>query len=367
MLPPGLPLHLAFRRSLATENPGDWDATQRALVNYADARARRATWLRLTFWGLLLLMLFGGIALVFGAGPAWLDVRLFALFAFTALAQVELQRLRKRRRPWLLPQLIPKGLPESAWAFMKPLREGEQVAYWVDKRGQTRRVPVGMMEPPDALLLLSDDADLRAIGLPWPRDMDEPDVVVTVEASAPAAPPVQLAAADEPLELAGADADSSAGAAALAEPPADDAAQNMGRRGFIDRASSVYAQPYEAFRSAVAEQFDPDVAGADQADFHAILAIHAAWEKYPRTSSAADLIRMARRGFERDRASDPGVQHVQLPDDRSLRRLIREERREFVAIRKALGMPPKQRDTQQRPAKLRNAAPGLHDDARRSI
>jgi hypothetical protein len=367
MPPPEFPLQLAFRRSLGTDDAGDWDATQRALIAYADARARRATWLRLIFWGLLLLILFGGIALVFGSGPAWLDVCLFALFTFTALAQVELQRLRKRRRAWLLPPLMPKGLPESAWAFMKPFREGEQVAYWVDRRGQTRRVPVGMMEPPDALLLLSDDADLRAIGLPWPRDMDEPDVVLAVEASAPAAPPVPLAAADEPLELAGADADNSARAAALAEPPEDDAAENMGKRGFIDRASSVYAQPYEAFRPAVAEQFDPDLAGDSQADFYAILAIYAAWEKYPRTSSASDLIRKARRHFERKKASDSGVQHVQLPDDRSLRRLIREERREFVAIRKALGMPPKQRAAHQRPAKLRNAAPGLQDDVRRSI
>jgi hypothetical protein len=367
MQTPELPLHLAFRRSLGTDNAGDRDATQRALVNHAEARARRATWLRLTFWGLLLLILFGGIAHVFGAGPAWLDVRLFALFAVAALAQIELRRLRKRRRPWLLPQLSPEGLPESAWAFMKPFREGEQVAYWVDRRGQRRRVPVGMMEPPDTLLLLSDDADLREIGLPWPRDMDEPDIVVAVEASAAAAPPAELAAADERLELAGAEADNSARAAALAEPPEDGDADNMGRRGFIDRASSVYAQPYEAFRPAVAEQFDPDVAGAAQADFHAILAIHAAWEKSPRTANAADLIRRARGHFERNRASDPGVQHVRLPDDRSLRRLIREERREFGAIRKALGMPPRLQAAQQRPTKLRNAATGLPDDARRSI
>lgn len=101
MPPPGLPLHLAFWRSLGTENAGSWDATQRARVHYASARAWRATWPRLIFWGLLLLILFGGIALVLGAGPAWLDLRLFTLFALEALAQVEVQRLRKRRRPWL--------------------------------------------------------------------------------------------------------------------------------------------------------------------------------------------------------------------------------------------------------------------------
>ena len=141
----------------------------------------------------------------------------------------------------------------------------------------------------------------------------------------------------------------------------------MGKRGFIDRASSVYAQPLEAFRRAVAAQFDPDVAGDNQADFHAVLAIHEAWEKSPSINSATQLIQKARRRFENRKRTDPAVQHIILPDDRSLRRLIKEDTREFAAIRRDLGLPPKPRPMRRSSSKRRKGGAGLQDESRGSI
>jgi hypothetical protein len=352
---------------LGADNAGDWEVTQRALRRFANGRQWRTVWLQAFSGAVVLLMLLGFWALLLETGPEWLTPRLMALFLMVGLPLNELRQLKKRGRPLLLKPLAPEGLPASAWAFVKPLREGRHAAWWHDKACDERRIPVGLMEPIEIVLLLSDNPDLRAIGLPWPRDMDEPDVVVAVLAGVPAAPPVQLATADEPLELAGADADSSAEAAVPAKTQEEDTEENMGRRGFIDRASSVYARPFEAFRQAVAEQFDPDVAGDNQADFHAVLSIHAAWEESPGTNSATRLIQKARRRFENRKRTDRAIQHIILPDDRSLRRLIREERREFLAIRKALGMRPKLEPMRRPSSKRRKGGAGLQDEPRGSI
>jgi hypothetical protein len=309
-------------------------------------------------------MLLGFWALLLEAGPEWLTPRLMALFLIVGLPLNELRQLKKRGRPLLLKPLAPEGLPGSAWAFVKPLREGRHAAWWHDSSRDERRIPVGLMEPIEIVFLLSDDPDLRAIGLPWPPDMKAPDVVVAIE---PTPPPVPLPAAEEESGLLDATMGSRAGAAVPAEPQEDDAAEDVGRRGVIHRASSVYAQPLEAFRRAAAEQFDPDVAGDSQADFHAILAIHAAWEESPGTNSATRLIQKARRRFENRKRTDPAVQHIILPDDRSLRRLIREDRREFAAIRRDLGLPPKPRPVRWSSSRRRKGDAGLHDEPRGSI
>lgn len=387
-----LPLHLAFRRSVAW-NELQFVDFQRSLHKYSVALGARATLLRLLVGATTLTLVFAGLAAIIADGPVWLSGLLLLPFLAFSAAVVELRRHKRGLSPWKMQPVPTAGIPKEAYEVLEPFRRGDIVAHWLDKDSAPRAMTASGFGLSRAIFMLADDIDLQENAMRSLTRLVGPEAVVRMhvenapsasrdaklqiasleqaaEFLVPATGPlveVDICSDSNPTEIIFAVAEPitlpvcttavpfdcaqtespitsnvPAGVQALASPPAhEEKPPKSHTRGRIERSWTVYSVNAEDFLKVVAQHYPHDAAGPSQRTYFSVLAILTAWERDPWLTAPGVLQERAELCFQELKRLGKVPAHVALLQGRSLDRLIWEERAAFAKIREQLGLGSK--------------------------